>query len=780
MLHKVADLLFRNIASFVLLVIGVFGLTNGAGWLCLLSLSLLATKAVLPKGNNLVLWPIGLFAVIGTSYIGYIFLWVSNKPGVSYDTARQLFLVQFLLFTAIAVARNHDSGERTKRLSARSVWFTIVLTGLPVLLVIYATYELMENPVGHIGSYFAGGDHLNHSGMIYDLTQWTAGKGMRSPLDIYAVPNGLHFLISNVVTISSLSSSTPPLAQVFLSAAWFEWLQVAAFLQLGLIVIIGKRNQMWLFRALIAFAIILIMMSIDLLVLHLMWSGFSTSLAITWLLLVPIVALITEADQKVSKSGPRFTICLLFAMSCIAWILYQPFAIPFFVIASFLLVGTLLAQFKVFKNSGNKLVYSALPLMTALCTYLIVLIPYWVSGNENSFMARLSTNGESYRTSFYLVLFVVVLSIWILWLRSEDQSSLPTWGLRRTLLSMQCGIVVLVVGAITVVVLSGNYGILNQPYYTQKMLWILLLTSVPLVVGGVLDACSTWMSSLVEPQRRALIIALPTLLLLTPIALGKYPVLATQHSSFPWFAKAVRVPTGMDPEATAAFAPNDPQGNFISNLALSIISKNSLDLNIALTGNQYLACRFIATRPVAVVYTTKGGKDYLRDSGCPPDLLYFEEDIRTDTYRRSHPVLASGTTSALESTPGLNEYLSSGFYGKERWVRWATGLRSTISFSVDVDETNSNIVFGYLTPDVVTRPLTALFTINGVVTEELLVTSASSGVVMIPITPLIKETGFVDLQIDCDWTDDEIWSLDFAPSIPKCIGIRYLGISNKP
>jgi hypothetical protein len=299
-------------------------------------------------------------------------------------------------------------------------------------------------------------------------------------------------------------------------------------------------------------------------------------------------------------------------------------------------------------------------------------------------------------------------------------------------------------------------------------------------VGGVLDAGSTWMSSLVEPQRRALIVALPTLLFLTPIALGKYPVLATQHSSFPWFAKGIRVPTGLDPGLTAAYAPNDPQGTFISNLALSIVSKNSLDPNIALTGNQYLACRFIGTRPVAVVYTTKGGKDYLRDSGCPPELLYFEEDIRTDTYRRSHPVLASGTTSTLESTPGLNEYLSSGFHGSERWVRWATGLRSTISFDVDVDEANSYIVFGYLAPDVVTRPLTAMFTVNGVVTEELLVTSASSGAVMIPVTPLMQGAGVVDLQIDCDWTDDEIWSLNFAPSIPKCIGIRYLGISNKP
>jgi hypothetical protein len=467
-------------------------------------------------------------------------------------------------------------------------------------------------------------------------------------------------------------------------------------------------------------------------------------------------------------------------MSCTAWILYQPFAIPFFVCASFLVVGTLLTKFKVFKNIEKKLIYPALPLITAVCTYLIVLIPYWASGNENSFMARLSTNGESYRTSFYLVLFVVVLSIWILWLRSEDQSSLPMWGLRRTLLSMQCGIVALVVGAITVVVLSGNYGIINQPYYTQKMLWILLLTSVPLVVGGVLDAGSTWMISLVEPQRRALIVALPTLLFLTPIALGKYPVLATQHSSFPWFAKAVRVPTGMDPEATAAFAPNDPQGTFISNLALSIISKNSLDPNIALAGNQYLACRFIGTRPVAVVYTTKGGKDYLRDSGCPPDLLYFEEDIRTDTYRRSHPVLVSGRTSALESTPGLNEYLSSGFYGKERWVRWATGLRSTVSFSVNTLQPKSKIVFGYLTPDVVPRPLTAMFTINGVVTNELLVTSESSGELTISITPQMRDSGIIDLQIDCDWTEDEIWSLDFAPSIPKCIGIRYLGISNKP
>jgi hypothetical protein len=270
------------------------------------------------------------------------------------------------------------------------------------------------------------------------------------------------------------------------------------------------------------------------------------------------------------------------------------------------------------------------------------------------------------------------------------------------------------------------------------------------------------------------------LLVLVPIVIGKYPILASQHSSYTWFAKAIRVPTGMDPATTVAYAPNDPQGTYISNLALVSTSKTSLDLNIALMGNQYLACRFISTRPVTVVYTTSGGREYLRDSGCPPDLLYIEEEVRTESFRPSHPMLETGQTSALESTPSLSDYLDSGFYGDEQWVRWATGLRSTIHFGLEVDKTNTKIVIGYLTPDVVTRPLTATFTVNGVVARTLLVTSESSGQLSIPIDPQIQQSGLVDLQIDCDWTDDEIRSLDFAPNVPKCIGIRFVGISNKP
>jgi hypothetical protein len=779
MFHKEFDFLLRNSASITYFFVGVSGIVTGRGWLSLLALSLLATKAILPNGNSIALWPIGLCTVLGLSYIGYFYLWASDRPGVSYSTARQLFLTQLLIFAVVALFRQNSSGKSGAMPNMQWNWFSVVLVALPVFLVSYATYELIYNPVGLMGGYFAGGDHLNHSGMIYGLTEWTAGSGLRSPFDIYAVPNGLHFLISNVVSISSQSSATPPLAQVFLSAAWFEWIQVAAFIQLGLILIIRKRNELWLFRAFVAFAVIIIMMSVDLLVLHLMWSGFSTSLAITWLILVPVVVLTLKSDEKDFTLVSYFSLVMMIGMSCITWILYQPYAVPFLIVATLLLFEKLFFKIKFFKKYENNFVFFIMPLITATSTFLFVLIPYWLYGNENSFMARLSTNGESYRPSFYLVLFLSLASIWILWSQSEDKRLLPEWRVRRTLLSMQCGFIALAVAVVTVVVLSGDYGIVNQPYYTQKMLWILLFISIPILVGGLLDVVSPWICSLSKPNRRALILTLPILLFLTPTVMGKYPILASQHSSFTWFAKAIRATTDMDPGQTVAYAPYDPQGTFISNLALSIISKNSLDLNVALSGNQYLACRFIASKSISVVYTTLGGKKYLRDSGCPPELLYYEEDTRTDTYRRSHPRLESGILSALESSPSLSEYLDSGFHGSERWVRWSTGLRSTISFSIDVGQANSNIVFGYLAPDALPRPIMAVFTVNGVATKKLSVEQLSSGEVLIPITKETQESGVVDLQINCDWSDEEIRSLDLVTSPPKCLGIRYLGVANK-
>ena len=220
MFHKEFDFLLRNSASITYFFVGVSGIVTGRGWLSLLALSLLATKAILPHGNSIALWPIGLCTVLGSSYIGYFYLWASDRPGVSYSTARQLFLTQLLIFAVVALFRQNSSGKSGAMPNMQWNWFSVVLVALPVFLVSYATYELIYNPVGLMGGYFAGGDHLNHSGMIYSLTEWTAGSGLRSPFDIYAVPNGLHFLISNVVSISSQSSATPPLAQVFLSAAW--------------------------------------------------------------------------------------------------------------------------------------------------------------------------------------------------------------------------------------------------------------------------------------------------------------------------------------------------------------------------------------------------------------------------------------------------------------------------------------------------------------------------------------------------------------------------------
>ena len=755
----------------LLAAIGVGAITAGNFWLTLIVLCLLATRAVLPMTNAIIYWPIGLACVVVASYIGSWVVWFGDGAGVDVYFAQNLFFFQLLAFFLVGHIRSEREFENRNDSNSLNTWQKLLVSIPATAMVTYATIQLVQKPFGLMGAYFGGGDHMNHAGMIYRLTTWTAGSGIKSPLNIYAVPDGLHFLIANLVGLASSKSASTPMAQVILSAAWFEWLQAAAFVQLALVLMVGLRKKQWVFRTLVALSAILVASTVDLLVLQFMWAGFTTSLGICWILLVPI-AVLREPTQLLSKfSG----VLGLLVLAYLAWIVYQPYALVLVLPAIVMIVNC--ASVQLFNK--DILARSFVTVFVLFGIFLISLVAgLLVFGTRNEFVQRLVLSGATYEPYIYTVLLwvLVPVSAWVLLLRRNTEVRI----IRRKNLELIyfLSIFYSTAAAIGLVINTSSFGLFDQPYYTQKMLWIILFVSIPIGISGILEVISPAIERLSDQNRIAVMISAPLVLAMTPITTQKYPVLASEHTLHEWIGRSLAKPTGLDPSGEVAFSQNDPQGTYIANLALQSTSKIALDTNLSLSDNPYLVCRYISTKPVSTVFTRSGGKNFLIDSGCPTEPLYIESGTRIEQVPATYPMLPVGHESTVITNPALDDFLDSGFRGDEGFIRWATGLRSVLRLKPASDWKGSSLDVGFIMSSAAARPHQVTFRVNGIDVLEAQFVAKEVGVVRVPLVGDLSKSN-LDIEINCDWKEDEIRNQEVLVTPPQCLGVTSLRLSAK-
>lgn len=753
----------------LLAAIGVGAITAGNFWLTLIATCVLATRAVLPKSNAILYWPIGLACVVVATYFGNWVVWFGHGAGVDVSFAQNLFFLQLLFFYLVGHIRSERVFEDRNASNALKTWQKLLVSTPSTAMVTYATFQLVQKPFGLMGAYFGGGDHMNHAGMIYRLTSWTAGSGVKSPFNIYAVPDGLHFFVANLVGLSSSKSTLTPMAQVILSAAWFEWLQAAAFVQLALVLVVGLHKNQWIFRTLIALSAIIVASTVDLFVLQFMWAGFTTSLGICWILLVPI-AVLREPNNLMGKfSG----VVGLLVLAYLAWIVYQPYALVFVLPALVMIMNY--AAVQIFKR--EILEYSLVTVAVVSGLFLLFLVTgLFVFGTGNEFVQRLVMSGATYKPYFYTVLLWVLVPIvaWVLLLRRSHEVQIVSQKNLELILFLS--IVYLTATAIGLVMNTSSFGLLDQPYYTQKMLWVTLFVSIPIGISGILEVVSPALERLSDQNRIAVMMSAPLVLAMTPITTQKYPVLASEHTLHEWIGRSLAEPTGLDPLGEVAFSQNDPQGTYIANLALQATSQNALDTTLSLSDNPYLVCRYISTRPVSTIFTRTGGKKFLIDSGCPTEPLYVESGTRVEAEQAIYPTLSAAREATVLTTPELDGFLVSGFRGDEGFIRWATGLRSTLRLKPASDRKAVSLDVGFIMSSAATHPHQVTFRVNGTDVLVAQFEAEEVGVAKLPLDGDLAKSN-LDIQINCDWKEDELWNQELLVTPPQCLGVTSLKLS---
>jgi hypothetical protein len=143
-----------------------------------------------------------------------------------------------------------------------------------------------------------------------------------------------------------------------------------------------------------------------------------------------------------------------------------------------------------------------------------------------------------------------------------------------------------------------------------------------------------------------------------------------------------------------------------------------------------------------------------------------------------YPRLGLTNEATAISIPALDEFLSTGFRGAEGFIRWATGLRSTLRFEVTDAMQTMGAKLGFIMSDAATRPHEITFQVNG--KPALTRTFAAEEVGIIDLT----FEGFsiqnnVDIQIDCDWREEEIWNNELLETPPRCLGVTSLELLTK-
>ena len=584
--------------------------------LALFSLSCQAVRALNPRLNSIIYWPVGLCVVLTTNFVSYWIMWFTGTLSLTNRWAIASWILQSLFFFCMVSFREYKPGISKLRSHAG----VILLAIIPLLILIWASVRLYESPILSISGYLGGGDHAAHSQIVHRMLGWGPTPFGASPFDLNAYPNGLHYLIANLVALDTSHNNLYSLARVYMWASWFEWFQLVAFIQLFLVLVIGSYHKLTAFKALYANCALLFLFLMNNALFHLFWSGFTTSLGTAWVLLViPVLFAVREQNYLTS---PLTTLIWFGIVGYAQWIVYPPFIIPISVICLWPIV------IKIFKLDKSKIeqrkIVSIIPFLSFALSVGITLTPYLIGGKSNSYVSALTVEGATFKPHFYTVILSVgmalIASSLVAKHESLNQLQNSFYMVATTYLSALVGFVLPLIFIVTRV---SDFGVLNQPYYIQKMYWILIFVSLPIFFSTLLPFVEKAMAAwrIAAPQKYFLLLLIP----LMPFTQGRSIESAKRHLNVYWFPLSFPIMTDELTQRSLAFVKADPLGSHVSNLALSSVSEVVMPVDLSLNADPVAVCLFATANDIETIFTNVGGRQILVDSGCSLSIQFFED-----------------------------------------------------------------------------------------------------------------------------------------------------------
>jgi hypothetical protein len=761
---------FRVLQIFLVLAVGVVSVNKGFVFGAIVSICVVGSLAILPRKNPLVYWPVGLFASLLTLYGAYSLMYFFGIAGLTIERASAVVGTAMVLLSTIASVRIIGF-KRENIIDERHHWSAqILMATVSIGTLAIGIHHFYNDKTGMIAGFLSGGDHGIHVENMLDMLKESASLTYTSPFSLHDYPKGIHFFLANFFLIGQKSSTNPVITQQHLVPALFEYIQLAAFLQLAMLSGTKIRVKNEIARTLFVLASLCAFASIHKLGNHLFWSGFTTSLALCWILLIPIAVSGRDfrGQQKQFHSVQRMIFWILIAIA--VWITYQPYVlIPLACLTVEIFTGLLAKWNKT--SSLHQILNKTLFKTTAvvLGVSLVAAAPYLVQGSESLSVQRLILFGVCWRIPSAAVFVAVGAAAAFLLLASWKKKDIDMSSdvmLLAGVTSLTITIMVIAASA------SSDFTLTDAPYYVQKMYWVLffvagaiLLKWIPSAIDHAFTSWNQYLSSL-------MILLLSGFVVAIPFTLGSSPTEASKHISIDWFAEGMFVDVSdIEPFNASVFNTWDNLGAHVGNIAIRRLSPSFLPIDIAQSRNTRWACWYMRERDVNLIYTATGQALALVESGCDQFGTYLENGRRIDKLLLlTRNMVVDKTVSTSSLTKGTR-FLSTGFSEPEPWGTWADGFHSSIQMQsrVIADELNAKFSLRRVTSH--QQPLRIETFINGTrVLIDSVPVNKDSALISIPG---IKAGDFLSFQFVCGRTELEALTAANDPGgTGRCVGVQ--------
>ena len=764
----------RSVLTICVLVVGILSARSGFILGTVASLCFLGSWMLLPRKNALVYWPVGLLATLLVLYSAYFSIYFLGIDGITPKRAVVICCIAMMSMSVISIFRSFRI-DPLKEVQGVHHWSAQLLmmasTGCIFAIGIHHFYY---DKTGMIAGFLSGGDHGLHLEFMRDLINETGFVSYSSPFSLQSYPKGIHFLLANFLLIGQSSSSDSLLVQRHLVPAFFEYIQLAAFIQLAIAAATKIKVRNELVRTFLVAAGIFAAASIPKLGNHLFWSGFTTSLALSWIILVPLA--VSWGDFKPKLHKHNFVV-RIFSWGLIAvaiWIVYQPYVIiPFACIAvEFLIVVIKKCQIRVItKDLADTVFFKTVVVITGII--IVSFLPYFLQGKGSQSLQRLVLFGVSWRIGqIQLVTAALVAALflgWGIWKKKTIEMSADAyilWGV------ISFSTVMTALAALV----SVDFTINSPPYYVQKTYWVAFFVSLVVLLKWLPVVVDVMLIRKPSQLTMGFLSVLGLSLFSLPILAGSSPVESSKHIAIDWFAQDMFVDmSDVVPNRASVFNTWENLGAHVGNIALRKDSSAILPIDIAQSRNSTLACWYMREVETNVVFTATGQSLELVKSGCDQFANYVESGTRVGPLILPSPEMVIGRTVEFTPEKDGSSFLASGFSPLTDWgvwsgAAWADGFHSSIQMRPITPVTNGKIEFVLFQQAGEIRPIRIETFVNGVRKNS---TRISPWLSRSKIDlPRLITNDVVSFQFVCSRTFNEVLEIENNSKNRNCIGVH--------
>jgi hypothetical protein len=246
---------------------------------------------------------------------------------------------------------------------------------------------------------------------------------------------------------------------------------------------------------------------------------------------------------------------------------------------------------------------------------------------------------------------------------------------------------------------------------------------------------------------------------------------ATKQPNVKWFAKGMTVDVQSEEYRAVAFSWIDQLGSHVSNLALRASSDVVMPVDVALSNNTFLACRFINENDVNIIYAPQHGRAALVTAGCSPKATYIEEDRILENQDPLYRVVPVGARRFISDDQKGVGHLLHGFLPVENWGVWAGGYQSIFGVGTTDEISGAILRVNFETHMVFGRGVEVILRVNGEVSNVFSMPQSGELIVDVELGDTRAGQQY-EVSIECERTDEQVLKDDPKDGPVPCVGLK--------